>query len=190
MKNLFLLMTAALMLFGGCKKEGKDGDEPAATEAAIPPYAASTHTQVFGAQTWSDAIHDPACNKPDFDGGTTDTPKADGRSYTDGENTYYYYSWPYVNEHAERLCPSPWRVPSYADFAELVKFTDAAALSAAWDYGGYTIGSSTTNTASLALYWSSTENGSGFAYYPYYHNSYLSVYYNSKNLGFQVRCVK
>jgi hypothetical protein len=33
--------------------------------AQTPPYAASTKTWQFGEQLWSDAIHEPLCNKED-----------------------------------------------------------------------------------------------------------------------------
>jgi hypothetical protein len=44
-----------------------------------PPHAASTATWVIGDQTWSDAIHIPACDKKDFKESET-APRC--RSYT------------------------------------------------------------------------------------------------------------
>ncbi|MDR3180730.1 MAG: hypothetical protein LBT61_02235, partial [Prevotellaceae bacterium] len=101
MKKLLLLF--GLPLLCNCSKE---------ETVTPPPYAASDETWKFGNLTWSDAIHDPACDKSDFRGGmiNDDPPEADGRSYTYKKKTFYYYSWLYVYENAERLCPSPWRV--------------------------------------------------------------------------------
>jgi hypothetical protein len=168
----------------------------AVTQAArpTPAYAASTHTWTFGssALVWSDAIQLPACNKEDFDGGTDDAPRADGRSYTVDGKTYYYYSWPYVVANAATLCPNPWRVPAKADFDALVASTSGSTLGAAWGYGGLANGSSVSGVNSQARYWSSEENSSGSneAYFLYYYSADLYVSANNKRYGFRVRCVK
>ncbi|MDR2358676.1 MAG: fibrobacter succinogenes major paralogous domain-containing protein [Prevotellaceae bacterium] len=82
-----------------------------------PPHAASTETWTVGKQTWSDAIHMPECNKETFELSLT-APQC--RSYTTLlDMKYYYYNWPYVKASAAKLCPSPWRVPSYDDFKKL-----------------------------------------------------------------------
>jgi uncharacterized protein (TIGR02145 family) len=117
MKKLSILL-AAVVLFTGCKKDEK--------EVTPPPHAASDKTWVIDdgtiKQTWSDVIQMPDCNKPDFDGGAADAPKADGRSFTDKAGyTYYYYSYQYVEQHAGELCPSPWRVPTKDDFVRMDK---------------------------------------------------------------------
>jgi hypothetical protein len=163
------------------------------TQAALPFYAASTQTWTFGSSTltWSDVIQIPACNKDDFSG-TTDAPKVDGRSYTHDGKTYYYYSWPYVNQNAAQLCPDPWRVPTKADFEALVAATTAAQLAADWGYGGYCSGSSVYNAGSVAYYRSSVEYSTFSAYGLYFDTSgYVNpLYYNYKSYGYQVRCVK
>lgn len=127
-KIQILILPVALTLFFGCKKD--------AETVTAPPYAATTQTWEFGNRTWSDAIHIPACNKADFDGGVNEAPKADGRSLTTDEGkTYYYYSWPYVIENAKTLCPDPWRVPTIADIAAAVAV--APALDVAWGLSGF-----------------------------------------------------
>ncbi|MDR3350508.1 MAG: hypothetical protein LBN98_02515, partial [Prevotellaceae bacterium] len=100
----------------------------------IPTHAASTHMWTFGEQTWSDAIHIPECNKDDFSRSDTE-PQC--RSYTEDANTWYYYNWPYVNQHAAILCPSPWRVPTIADYNELNANAPYEVRPASWWVGGY-----------------------------------------------------
>jgi hypothetical protein len=160
-----------------------------AAQPVTPRYAASTQTWTFGDQTWSDAIQMPDCNKETFEKTDTD-PQC--RSYTAGSNTWYYYNWPYVNQHAALLCPLPWRVSTKGDFAELNDNTGANSLIAAWSYGGYTDGSSMENVSSDANYWSSSEysRNLNYAYYLYYDSGELRLEYVNKNYGLQVRCVK
>jgi uncharacterized protein (TIGR02145 family) len=128
MKKINLLLMAfvslfAVATFAACSKDNypqdSDSDSP-------PPHAhaASDKTWVIESadrsikQIWSADIQIPECNKEDFDGGYIPA-KADCRSYIYEGNTYYYYSWPYVNQHAGALCPAPWRVPSKEDFRNL-----------------------------------------------------------------------
>jgi uncharacterized protein (TIGR02145 family) len=106
----------AVVAFCSCNKDGKNGD------GATPPLAASTKTWTIESpdgkikQMWSDHINVPACNKSDYNGGTSDEYKADCRSYNYEGTTHYYYSWQYVNENQHTLCPDPWRVPTRDDF--------------------------------------------------------------------------
>jgi hypothetical protein len=171
-----------LLLAAGCKK-----DKPTNTDENVvaPPYAATTETWVFGGQTWSDAIHIPECGSPSFDDSYTE-PQC--RSYAGR----YYYNWPYVNQNASALCPSPWRVPAREDFETLTNNTDGNALSALWGYGGYANSNSMEYVNAYGFYWSSTELGSGsyYAYYLRYYsgNPYVANY--DKYRGYQVRCVK
>jgi hypothetical protein len=175
MKRIFTLMMAAAMVFAGYAQN-------------TPPQAASTQTWTFGNQTWSDAIQIPGCNKETFEKSSTDPQCC---SYTHEGKTYYYYNWPYVKQHADLLCPLPWRVPTKDDFVELNDNTNANTLIAAWGYGGGANGSSMNYVSSNALYWPSTENSSNYAYYLYYLSG--NVYpqnYTHKYFGFQIRCVK
>jgi hypothetical protein len=157
------------------------------TVTTTPIYAASTRTWVFGTQTWSDAIHVPACNKNDY---TNDYNNPQCRSYTEDGTTWYYYNWPYVNQNAAQLCPSPWRLPSLSDFSTLVSNTSGSVLISAWGLGGLAYGGSMDNPT-YAYYWSSTQNGTNYAYVLNYSSGSLYVGSNaSKLVGFQVRCVK
>ncbi|MDR2448740.1 MAG: fibrobacter succinogenes major paralogous domain-containing protein [Prevotellaceae bacterium] len=185
----------------GCKKE----------EAATPPYAASDKTWKIGDYTWSDAIHDPACNKEDFDGGGDgEAPKADGRSYTFKGSTYYYYTWPYVDQRAAELCPSPWRVPTKDDFINLDKALggDGTTRDAdqmwimlnyvdSWGgaYSGYAYNAEVRNTDLYANYWSSSStefsSDTKYAYCLFFNTSgKVSPRIDSPYDGYQVRCVK
>jgi hypothetical protein len=154
-----------------------------------PPYAASTHTWVFGEQTWSDVIHMPRCNKEDF---TNSYTSLQCRSYTEGGNTWYYYNWAYVDANKDALCPSPWRVPSRSDMDALMSATNYSTLIGVWGYGGYALDNFISDENSYTYYWSSTKGSRNinFAYYLFYCNDSLLVLVYDKRLGYQVRCVK
>jgi hypothetical protein len=152
-----------------------------------PRFAASTRTWTFGNQTWSDFIRIPECNKTSFTDSYTD-PHC--RSYTSGANTWFYYTWPYVAENADKLCPSPWRVPTKADFEILAKNVTGSQLASAWGLPGYAYGSSMYNVGTYGRYWSSTELDSTNAYRLNYYSGGLYVSNNAKYYGYQVRCVK
>jgi hypothetical protein len=148
-----------------------------------PPHAASTRTWTFGEQIWSAAIQMPECNKTDF---IKSDDEPDCRSYT----TFYYYNWPYVNKNKAKMCPSSWRVPTEADMKTLVSNSNENALHDAWGYGGYAYDSAMLNVSTLAYYWSSMQNASGYAYELAYTSGYPGVNYAYKRYGQQVRCVK
>ncbi|MDR3351087.1 MAG: hypothetical protein LBN98_05545 [Prevotellaceae bacterium] len=153
----------------------------------VPTYAASNQTWTFGTQTWSDAIHIPECNKDGFASSAID-PQC--RSHTSGTNTWYYYNWSYVNQHAAQLCPSPWRVPAKNDFDVLVGATDVSTLILAWGFGGYTGNGLMFLVDSLGHFWSSTEDNTSNASALYYTSSDLYTNVTLKHYGFQVRCVQ
>jgi hypothetical protein len=163
-----------------------------------PPNAASTQTWGLGEQTWSDAIHIPACSGTSFTESYTEPQCC---SYTEGDSTWYYYNWPYVNANKNTLCPSPWRVPTHEDFITLANNVDGRTLGTLWGYGGYANGRSIHNyTETYGLYWASTACSSDCdcdgncdgdrAHHLDYSSGYISADYDSKELGFQVRCVK
>ncbi|MDR3351122.1 MAG: hypothetical protein LBN98_05735 [Prevotellaceae bacterium] len=157
------------------------------SRATAPAHAASAKTWKFGDQTWSDVIQIPDCNKSSF---TKSNTEPQCRSYTEGGRTYYYYNWAYVHAHAANLCPSPWRVPSKTDFEDLKWAATGNDLAAAWGYGGLANGSSLDFVSSNGYYWSATAYSSNSAYCLQYNRRALGVYYFSKNIGFQVRCVQ
>jgi hypothetical protein len=155
-----------------------------------PPFAASAKTWAFSNQTWSDAIHIPKCNKETFEGSY---PAPACRSYTEGQKTWYYYNWPYVNENKTMLCPSPWRVPSKADIETLASNTNETALADAWGYGGDAAGSRIVDVDSWAIYWTFTRDIGQYPNALVYtiHNTDLSGHGRAPaNTGSQVRCVK
>jgi hypothetical protein len=151
-----------------------------------PPHAASTRTWTFGTQTWSDAIRIPACNKKSLLESATNPQCC---SYTEQGNTFYYYNWAYVDANEDKLCRSPWRVPSKEDFDILESNTNHATLIDAWGYGGRAYGSSMDGVRAYAHYWSSTAYND-YAYYLGYYNGMLAVSYSNKRYWFQVRCVR
>jgi hypothetical protein len=174
-KILFISMiiAAAAITFAGCKKEDDD-DESAKT----PLHAASTRTWAFAGLTWSDAIQMPDCNDETFENSET---SPQGRSYTSGGKTYYYYNWAYVNANKAKMCPSPWRVPTSSDMDALLE-GDANDHANAWGFGGYAYGSSVYLVEKHAYHWNST---GGYHWYGYGDMIDLTLSH-----GLQVRCVK
>jgi len=115
-------------------------------------------------------------------------------------------------EGAQGICPSGWHIPTYAEFQTLYTAVsgDGNALKAIGQGTGDGAGTNTSGFSALlagyrdingyffdlsylAYFWSSTEHNSTSAdnMYLYYYGSniYLS-YYDVKELGFSVRCVK
>jgi hypothetical protein len=171
------------MLFAGCSDDDDD--------AQTPLYAATIQTWTFGDQTWSDRILCPECNKIPFEESYTN-PQC--RNYTSGRKVFYYYNWAYVDANKDKMCPDPWRVPTYEDFKTLgSNITSLTFLVNAWGYGGMVDNDQSVSAVnSAADYWSSTENSNetdnayGFDYF-----SDRVLYLNTdKSLGMQVRCVK
>jgi hypothetical protein len=157
-----------------------------------PPHAASTQTWTLGAQTWSDAIHMPGCNKQDF---VIDYTNPQCRSYTSGTNIWYYYNWIYVNANKAAMCPDPWRVPTCDDFTALSSTAASARLIDAWGFGGFVRPRTETNavetTGTYGYYWSSTETSATNACYLTYSATSLNVGTGfAKELGRQARCVR
>jgi hypothetical protein len=178
-KLLFMMMmAAAAIIFAGCSK---DDDESTKT----PPYAASPQTWAFGNLIWSDAIQMPNCDKEDFKDSDI---SPQGRSYTSGEDTYYYYNWPYVNANKAKMCPSPWRVPSSADIDDLVvSDISAEQIITSWGLGGFALGSRVYDVYSHLYLW-----GNGTTQ-PYFWSGYGDPAYDpdqEDHPGFQVRCVR
>jgi hypothetical protein len=180
-----------LLAFSGCKK---DDDKSADT----PPLAATTQTWTFGDQIWSDAIQCPECNKETFVHSDTE-PQC--RSYTHAERgkTYYYYNWPYVNQNATKLCPSPWRVPTVSDFHSLNNVNYSTIITA-WGLGGGITGACCSSgcgcdlidAGNISYHWSSDEGSPreyrGVAFRCYGGSKYFDDAF--KHYGLQVRCVK
>jgi hypothetical protein len=89
------------------------------TVRAQPHYAISKQTWTVKSrdgsirQIWSAPIAVPECNKTDYNG-----------TYADCRNNYsnggHLYSWFYVSQKADALCPYPWRVPTVNDLRRLL----------------------------------------------------------------------
>jgi uncharacterized protein (TIGR02145 family) len=168
----------------------------------------STDTWVVGAQTWSAPITVTYCAKTTYDGGSTATNifHADCRSnaaliYGD------LFSWCMASQYAERLCPSPWRVPTAADFCTLDKtvfsrtdcnprsctcYTTLDGPAFGGSRAGFLILDGVISAQNFMVdYWSTTRYNTTqaicFAYHTYYHNPPCPTELNG---GFPIRCVK
>jgi hypothetical protein len=156
--------------------------------AGPPQYAACTNTWVYGSQTWSCPIRIPSCNKPDF---TFSTTSADCIAYTSGTNTFYFYNWPYVNQYATTMCPSPWRMPSRTDVTTLMAQVSYTTLLSAWGGGGcmdavllrYNLGGH-------GRWWTGTGDSGTNAYRLAYSAVEYNITIDGRATGNQVRCVK
>jgi uncharacterized protein (TIGR02145 family) len=118
-KNLFTIAIIGL-LFSGCDKE-KDptNDDPKEFDLGTVSFATS-QTWVVGNQTWSDAVTATGCNKTNLktvSRGDTFVQLADCRSNPDFPGDLF--SWMAVNQFRNKLCPTPWRVPTASDFRNL-----------------------------------------------------------------------
>jgi uncharacterized protein (TIGR02145 family) len=192
--------TASITVTAGDLSEKVAVTQPMAT----PPHAASTQTWAIGHQIWSDAIHIPECNKEDFPHSVTD-PSC--RSYSASGTVYYYYNWIYVDQYANALCPSPWRVPVSDDFAELdialggdgsnridedPEWVNANYINR-WGgaYSGYALAEDIGQVGEGGGYWSSELNGS-YVYFLFFTSDggIAPKNYTGKYFGTQVRCVK
>jgi hypothetical protein len=169
-------------------------DVPLPPAPSTPPLAASTRTWTFGNQTWSDDIHISDCNK-DATGFANSNTNPQCRSYTEGTNTWYYYNWPYMNEHKTTMCPDPWRVPTSDDFEALKDIAEEVGLD--WSLGGhcYYQDSSVGGPGMYAYWWATDEASDTYAYaLKYWSDETTPIYFRvgaeNKAAGFHVRCVK
>jgi uncharacterized protein (TIGR02145 family) len=182
------------------------------TVVAPPPGAASTRTWTVGTQIWSDALQkaQPGCIEVTHMG-PNDAPEPPGPYYRASglySGSGYLYNWRSVNEYGAQLCPSPWRVPSKADFqtldGELGGNGSNHEENSEWVadnyitrwggvYGGFSSGDSITRPGMEARYWSSSRsNGTRTAYLLCFvsdGNVYSDSYGNQVH-GNQVRCVR
>jgi len=125
------------------------------------------------------------------------------------------YNWHAVN--TGKLCPTGWHVPSDAEWTELTDYLGGTSVAGGklketgtthWASpntgatnetgftalpGGYRVSSgSFYYIGNYGYWWSATEYGANSAWYRYvyYGNSYVNRYYNNKELGFSVRCLR
>jgi uncharacterized protein (TIGR02145 family) len=190
----------------GCTSSASSG---AITVNTTPTHAKTTTTWTVsgngGAQTWSDVINVPACNKTSYSASNT---TADCRA--NSSTSYgYLYSWVYVTNNASTLCDKGWRVPTSTDFCNLDKnlfsTTTCSSRTPTTDYGLYigsawggTLGGLCIEDGKLKYqgiqshYWSSTENAANAAGRLTYSAEYVypQNYHTNKGLGQTIRCVK
>jgi uncharacterized protein (TIGR02145 family) len=79
----------------------------------------SSTTYTIGTQIWSSPVQATGCGNS-FDGGSIGNYKADCRDNTSASYGDLF-SWIAVLMYADRLCPTPWRVPIVSDYCELHK---------------------------------------------------------------------
>ncbi|MDR0694577.1 MAG: fibrobacter succinogenes major paralogous domain-containing protein, partial [Prevotellaceae bacterium] len=132
-----LLMALAILCmavtFNACNRNRKKDEH----HIAAPPHAASDKIWVFGDQTWSDAIRVPECNNDHFELSAT-APQC--RSYNYEGKIYYYYNWSYVQAYAEKLCPTPWHVPTNIELDYMCKTAPNMMVELAWGFSGFANG--------------------------------------------------
>jgi len=173
-------------------------------------------------QVWSAHVFASNCDKTAFAGGTSPNFQSDCRRshatlrfYTDpgGRPTGDLFSWCAVVRFADQLCPYPWRVPTCADFANLVialggsgfaennpTVRDRLVASSGvpgqfWGgaFGGdCDVNGGLFNQGNVGMYWSQTEAVAASARHLSFHiNDNVSPDFpNSKQRGFALRCVR
>jgi hypothetical protein len=192
MKKFLTMAAFALLTLYGCNNnkssvEKKESSVEKKEKIETPPHAASTLTWTYGNQVWSDAIQMPACNKSKFKSSNT---SPDCHSYVSGTSTWYYYNWSYVEAHKSALCPAPWRVPTEIDLWILGSSTIPNALKNAWGQAGYSDWGYMMSVGVGLYHWSSTKDGAKKAWNLACYDGSVYVRSRSKELGFQVRCVR
>ncbi len=91
----------------------------------------STTTWIVGSQTWSAPATASACQKSNYNGGTAAPYKADCRTISGYAGNLF--SWCMIMNNADRLCPSPWRVPTKDDFVNLDKALGGSGINRSYD---------------------------------------------------------
>ena len=159
---------------------------------------ASTVTYTRNGITISAYVTVSTCNKENYDGGFDPPFNADCRSNPgyDGD----LFSWCMVAQHAEKLCPSGWRVPTYNDACKYAGLPDQCEYTAielypptdGWQYTG--LGGATDymgHQGQRAYAWTSTPHTDYCAKYIEIDENGMAVDWGWKRgLGFSLRCVK
>ncbi|MCL2028181.1 MAG: hypothetical protein FWG79_06810 [Bacteroidales bacterium] len=121
------------------------------------------------AQTWSDLVVSPQCDKTAYTGGSADNYISNCRNNSTlvgATNAFpgHYFSWCAVMQYADILCPGDWRVPTIEDFQNLYTLMGGTTRnpSTAVDGQSYTSGTNTTNTAANHVPRGGTWGGSRF----------------------------
>ena len=97
-------------------------------------------------------------------------------------------------EASSDICPSGWRLPTNAEFGTIGTSSGSTTNVSAFGaiYSGHYNSGTLSLTGSYGYWWSSTANGTTNRYYlRYYRGSLLSGrYYNDRQYGVSIRCVK
>jgi hypothetical protein len=160
-----------------------------ARHATLPP-GAGTATWTFCSQVWSGALRQAVAGCASMTTlSTALPPPAQYRVYD--ATSGYFYNWTCVNENAETMCPSPWRVPTKTDLETLNNCTAAKIIPADWGLNGTADGSSIVNRGSNSNYWSNTTERLNVAWrmgVTSYGPGGLSETY--QYMGMEIHCVK
>ncbi|MCL2028426.1 MAG: hypothetical protein FWG79_08080 [Bacteroidales bacterium] len=172
------------------------------------------------AQTWSDLVVSPPCDKTDYNGGSNPNFDVDCRNSDEIPFPGHYFSWCAVRKYADILCPGTWRIPTVQDFLNLnilmggTGWMDSHDPSTAINEQSYTSGTNQDNTATThvprggtwggsrftgfsgnptnagSYYWSFSESYGSHAYTQHYNPAYVALYDYDKSSGFALRCVR
>jgi hypothetical protein len=105
------------------------------------------------------------CSSATYGDGST-TPPYPAKCQSNSSYTADWFSWCMVTEYGSKLCPSPWRVPSYDDFCKYggqsadcnVNVTDRYAGVDGWELTGYCqMRWGPYNVGSIGMYWTKDE---------------------------------
>ena len=108
----------------------------------------------------------------------------------------------YTFDEAQSVCPSGWRVPTYAEIRSLSanysEWTTYLGMEGRWFSGSQTYSSTasaiflpvTSSGSSYGRYWSSTEGNSYGAYDLHFYSGDVYVYYDYRSFEMSVRCLK
>ncbi|MDR1680795.1 MAG: fibrobacter succinogenes major paralogous domain-containing protein [Prevotellaceae bacterium] len=162
----------------------------------------SSSTYLVNGVTISAAVTVTTCDKTSYSGFADD-----GRFNADCRNCnspsdVHLFSWCMVQQYADQLCPSPWRVPTKEDFCKIATGSSSNCNTAAsgstdgWEYGAYALANGTLDYGSgsqFGYYWSVSEfnlwNGYS-AIYSEAHDNFRPENTAQKELGLMLRCVK
>jgi hypothetical protein len=151
-----------------------------------PPQAASAQTWSFANSKliWSDRINSTQvdCNTPNRTSTSGTAPEY--MIYTD----LYYYNWYCFTANEQKLCPSPWRIPTKADLDDMLSHVTISDVLAVWGETGL-VNPGDANRGTGYLYIPSVTPVGSDQYY-YRESGWGQAAGRSKLACMQVRCVK
>ncbi len=114
-----------------------------------------------------------------------------------GQEAYSSHSY-YSYGAAQKVCPKGWRLPTNAEYGNIVTFMGGSNATGSskirgtpynFVYGGNFTSSSWSFVGSYGYYWSSTQMSSSEAYSLLFGSSLLGANWDPRNSGLSVRCV-